>query len=103
MKIDITQKKDNPSLERKEIAFIVREAKATPSRKELREKIAAQVNVDEKKMVVDVLATSYGSTEITGLVRVYNDQKTLKRTELPYIITRNFGKEEAKPAEAKPP
>ena len=101
MKVEITSKRQNEVLNRQEIGFTVKEAGKTPSRKELREKIAALVGADEKKLVVDRLVTSYGSTGVSGTVRVYKDEKDLRELEIKPIVERNFGKpEKPKPAEA---
>ena len=103
MKVNIISKKENPLLARQEIEFEVKDSKVTPSRKEIRQQIAAHINTDEKHLVVDVLVQSYGSTEIKGVARVYKDEKDIKRTETKKVIIRNFGKEavaKKKPAPA---
>lgn len=96
MRIDIVSKKDNKILGRQEVEFTVKEVTSTPSRAEIRKKIAATLNADEKCLIVDVMETAYGSREISGTARVYSNAVDLKKTELPFIITRNFGKEEEK-------
>ncbi|HIH10513.1 MAG TPA: 30S ribosomal protein S24e [Candidatus Diapherotrites archaeon] len=111
MRIDIVKKQENVLLGRQEIEFAVKEVNATPSRKELRQKLAALINADEKNMVVDVFATKYGTSEFGGVCRVYKNDKDLKRTELEYVVHRNFGRpqkpkaaegqEEPKPAAKK--
>ncbi|HLC78988.1 MAG TPA: hypothetical protein VJG83_01025 [archaeon] len=103
MRIDITQKHENKLFGRQEAQFVVKEATTTPSRKELREKIAALIGADEKNLVVDVYNTSYGTTEVSGVCRVYKNESDLRKTELKPIIERNFGRpEKAKPAEEAP-
>ena len=102
MKLGITNKKENNLLHRLEISFTVKEIGKTPSRKELREKIAALAGVDEKNLVVDALSTSYGTTEVSGVARVYKNEKELRRLETKPIIERNFGKpEKPKPDEGE--
>lgn len=93
MRVNIVSKEENPLFSRTEIEFETKDTPKTPSRKELREQIAALVNADEKNMVVDVLQQSYGTSEVTGSARVYKDEKAMKRTEVAKIIIRNFGKE----------
>lgn len=105
MRIDIVSKHENALLGRQEIEFEVKEAKLTPSRKEIREKIAAILGADEKKLVVDVFRTSYGTPLVMGSARIYRNEKDLKGAELDYVIARNFGKPEkpkAGEAEQKP-
>ncbi len=104
MKVEITSKHDNHILNRKEINFTVKDAQATPSRKELREKIAALAGADEKTLVIDVLKTSYGTTQVLGVARVYKTEKDLRATELRQIVERNLGRpEKAKPLETAAP
>ena len=76
-------------------------AKQTPSRKDLREKLAALVDAKEDMLVVDVLETHYGTPDLKGTARVYKDAKELKKTELSYIVKRNFPEKKAE-AEAIP-
>ena len=103
MRVEITTKKDNPILGRKEIEFTVKETKITPSRKELREKIVALTNSDKKNLVIGVLEGNYGTSELKGTARIYNNPEDLKKTELKHMVTRNFGeKKKAKGAEDKP-
>lgn len=96
MKLEIQGKKENPLIGRQEISFSVTETKATPSRKELREAIAAQTNSKEKNIIVDVLDTRFGTTDFKGEARVYENEEQLKKIELKPIVVRNFGKEEKK-------
>ena len=109
MIVNIDEKNENPVLNRTEIKFSAKEAQKTPSRKEIKEKIIALTNSDEKLTVIDVLETRYGTSDLKGTAKIYKDEKQMKKIEEKYILTRNFGKEEAKtenktkaPAEAKP-
>jgi len=102
VKLEIQEKKDNPLIGRQEISFSVTETKATPSRKELREAIAAQTNSKEKNIIVDVLDTRFGTTDFKGEARVYENEEQLKKIELKPIVVRNFGKEEKKATNGSP-
>lgn len=102
MKVDVTEKRQNKILQRQEINFTVKESGRTPSRKELREKVAALVGADEKNLVIDVLKTSYGTVNVSGVARVYKSNEELRALETKPIIERNFGKaEKPKPAEGE--
>ena len=102
MRIDITKKHENNLLGRQEVDFIVKESSTTPSRKELREKIAALLGANEKHLVVDVYDTTFGTSEVKGTARVYKDENNMKKSELEYVVSRNFGKpEKPKAAEAE--
>jgi small subunit ribosomal protein S24e len=102
MDVEIISRKENKILNRQEVGFLVKGAGATPSRKELREKIAALLNADEKTIIVDVLKTSYGSTELKGIARIYKNKKDLERLELSYVIARNFPEEKKTTATTAP-
>ena len=94
MKIDIVKKHENPLTKRTEIDFTIKDAQATPSRKEIREKMAALTGSDEKHLVIDVLDTGFGTTSLKGKARVYKTPEDLKKGELRYVVYRNFGKPE---------
>ncbi len=102
MKVEITSKRENPLMIRQELEFKVKEVNATPSRKDVRQQVAALANADEELMVVDVFETSYGTTEFSGKARVYKNQETLRKTELKQMIGRNFGAGEKKKQEEAP-
>ncbi|MBI4210733.1 MAG: 30S ribosomal protein S24e [Candidatus Diapherotrites archaeon] len=102
MKVEIKSKEENPLLARQEVEFTVKETTVTPSRKELRQQIAAIMGADEKKLVVDVFRTSFGTTDISGTARIYKEEKDMKRIELEPVLGRNFGRpEKAKKQEAE--
>lgn len=105
MKISIVSKKENPLLSRLDVEFEAKEVTATPSRRELRQQLAALTSADEKLLIVDVLGQEYGTQEVKGTARVYKTEKDLKRTETKKLIARNFGKEavaKKKPEATKP-
>ena len=101
MKVEITTKHENVLLNRQEVSFTVKEATSTPSRKDIRQKLTSLTNTNEKNIAVDVLETKYGTTNAKGKAKIYKSPEDLKKTELGYIKTRNFGKEEEKKEEPK--
>ncbi len=101
MEIEIVSRKENILLNREEIDFLAKNFEATPSRKELREKIGAIVNADPKNLVVDIIKNPFGYKEIKGKAKVYKNEKELEKTELPYIVKRNFPEKKENKAEAK--
>lgn len=102
MEVEIISKKDNTLFGRQEIEFAVTQATSTPSRKDLREKVAAQVNADAKTMVIDVLDTSFGTADLKGIARVYKNEKDMKRIELAYVVKRNFPQQKEVQGQAAP-
>ena len=78
MDIDICSKNENKLLGRTEVEFKVKGSKATPSRKDLRGKLAALLNSKEQQVVVDSVKQEFGSGEIAGTARIYNEEEKLK-------------------------
>ncbi len=100
MDFRIAEEKENKILGRREINFEVCEAKNTPSRKEIRKRIAALKNSKEELVSVVRIQQSYGEHRATGLAFVYKDAKTLKQTE-PGYLTKRGTKEKKKETEGK--
>ena len=112
MKVNIVKRTKNPLLKREEIEFALAESKAVPSRKEIAEKIGAQVNAKAGTVVIKLIETVFGSKAFKGTANVYESVEEAKRIEPEFLITRTEGKKkeggekkEEKPAEkpeAKP-
>jgi small subunit ribosomal protein S24e len=101
MKVNIVKRTKNPLLKREEIEFAVEESKAVPSRKEVAEKIGAQVNAKPGSVVIKLIETAFGSKAFRGKANVYDSVEEAKRVEPGFLIARTEGKKEEKPA-AKP-
>ncbi len=97
MRLDITKREKNPLLHREEIYFQVTESKITPSRKEVRAKIAALVNAKEELVIIDKIESEFGKKEFKGYVKVYESKEFRDQVDLPYLSKRI--KEEEKSAE----
>lgn len=105
MKVEITSRCKNPLLQREEIVFAVEGAEKTPSRKELKEKLAAKLGTKAELLNIEKISQKFGSQEIEGNARLYGSEDALKKTELPYMTARNMGqklKKEKKTAAEKP-
>jgi len=99
MKIEISARNTNSLLSREEVSFVVKGVNVTPSKKELREKLSALTNAKPETVVIERVASSFGSNDVSGLARIYKDKAAMKKVEQDFLVVRNFGKEE-KPAEA---
>ena len=100
MKTHVLQKHRNPLLFREEFVIEV-EVEKTASRKELREKIALQLNTDTEKLSIEKIVQPFGSKHLKVVCRVYDSLELLEKTELPQIVFRNRG-EKRKPAKKEP-
>lgn len=103
MKVEITEKVENPLLQRAEIKFRVDHSGGpTPKRLDVRAQLASQLGVPEEFVVIDKLASMYGRQMASGIARVYGSREGLEELEPKYLLTRGLpteAKEEAKPEE----
>lgn len=90
MDIRIDSDKRNELLGRREIGFVLNYKGATPSRKEVLDKISAKLNLDQKLVVIDSLRTRFGSSELHGLLRVYDSEEMKLKLERPYLLKRGI-------------
>jgi len=94
MEIEVIEEKENPVLHRKEVSFKVVHKGPTPRRKEVREKLIANLSADKKLFVVDSLESGFGSREERGLAKIYEDIEAMVETEPRHNLKSNFsGKE----------
>lgn len=96
MKIKISSQKRNDLLKRREITFTVdHEKTGTPSRGEVRERIAARMNANIDCAYIRKMETKTGSTIMAGEANVYDSPEQAKYTEPDHILLRNTPKEKA--------
>ncbi len=102
MKVDIVSKEKNKLLEREEIEFEIKDSKSSPSRKEVRESIAALSETKPENVVIEEISSNFGTKDFGGKARVYDKIENLKKTELKYLSHRDNGtKIERKPKPMK--
>ena len=99
MDIKVLSEKNNPVLNRREIAFKVIHDEATPSRKSIVERLAATQNSKVGLVFVDSLKTEFGKRETIGYAKIYETEERAKQIERAHIIERNTF---TKPEEAAP-
>ena len=99
MDIKVLNEKNNPVLNRREIAFKVIHDEATPSRKSIVERLAATQNSKVGLVFVDSLKTEFGKRETIGYAKIYETEERAKQIERAHIIERNTF---TKPEEAAP-
>jgi small subunit ribosomal protein S24e len=96
MKIEISEKVENPLLQRMEIKFKVDHSHGpTPKRLDVRAQLAGQLGVPEEVVIIDKLASMYGRQVASGIARVYSSRQELEELEPKYLLQRGL------PAEAK--
>lgn len=92
MEIQILKDKNNVLLNRRELDFVVKYEGSTPSRIDVRNKLAALLNVPLELLVIQRFATEYGIQEARGYAKLYSDIQRMKQIENEYILKRNPGK-----------
>ncbi len=105
MEIQIIKDKTNSLLNRREISLRVKD-KATPSRIEVKGKLAALLNSKPELIVIERLDTIYGKQELMGTACIYQAEERLKQLAHQHLIARDAPKvkegAEAAPAQAAP-
>lgn len=91
MDIKVLNEKNNPVLNRREIAFKVIHDEATPSRKEsIVERLAATQNSKVGLVYVDSLKTEFGKRETIGYAKIYETEERAKQIERAHIIRKHL-------------
>ena len=82
-------------MKRKEISFEIDHLnQSTPTKLEIRKKIAAQFNAPLENIYIKYLKSQSGLPKTLGLARIYDSEERAKLVEAEYIIKRNQPKEE---------
>jgi len=89
MDIRIIKDKKNLLLNRRELDFVVRYEGSTPSRNDIKNKLAAMLNAPLELLVIQRIKTEYGMQEAKGYAKLYEDADRLKEVELEYVLKRN--------------
>lgn len=101
MDIEVSDKKQNPLLGRWEVRFNVHHpGEKTPTRDQIREKLATQLNSKKGLVVVDSMASAYGKGATKGYARVYETPEHIAKNEPHYLLKRNK-LEELRPKKVK--
>jgi small subunit ribosomal protein S24e len=98
MDIRILKDKKNELLNRRELDFAVKYEGPTPSRNDVRNKLAAMLNASADLLVIQRIKTEYGMQEGKGYAKLYENEERMKAVELEHVLKRNQG--EAKEEEA---
>lgn len=100
MDIKVLEEKNNPLLQRREVKFSVSHNLGTPSREEIKGKLAAYLNSKPELVIIERMRSQFGMRETRGYAKIYETQERLKSVETEHIIQRNTKKEAKKEGEA---
>jgi small subunit ribosomal protein S24e len=101
MEIHIIKDKTNPLLKRRELSLKIQN-KGTPSRIEVKNKIAALANSRPELIVIEHLETVFGKQEVVGSASIYETEGQLKRLAHQHLAARD-ARDAPKATEAKEP
>jgi small subunit ribosomal protein S24e len=97
VKTEIVNNQRNDLLKRNEVKFsIYHEEGGTPSRVDVKQKLAASLDVNEERIYISKYGTKTGSMITVGEANVYDSVEQAKMIEPKYIILRNSPKTEKK-------
>jgi small subunit ribosomal protein S24e len=92
--VEILKENKNPLIDRFEIEFRVDHfGKGTPNRLDLKKKIAAMKNGNEKLTIIKNLKTNFGASYVIGIAYIYENAKELQYFEPFHIKVRNLDKD----------
>ncbi|MDD5318124.1 MAG: 30S ribosomal protein S24e [Candidatus ainarchaeum sp.] len=94
MEISVKDRKENRLLRRAEARFEVEFEGATPSRKEVKEKLCAALNSKPELTVIGWMAQGFGKNTLSGYAKVYEDAASAS-VELPHAVLREKGEKKA--------
>ena len=90
MKMEITQKKDNPLFKRTEINFVIDHAgAATPTKGAVVEEIAQKMKAAKDTIILDNMESVFGNGKTNGYVKVYESKEAAIEFEPEYKLKRN--------------
>ncbi len=87
MELQITKDKKNPLLKRREVSIKINN-KGTPSRIDVKNKLAAMANSKPELIVIEHLDTVFGKMELTGTASIYESEERLKQLAHQHLMAR---------------
>ncbi len=91
MELQIIKDKTNPMLKRREVSMKIT-SKGTPSRIEVKNKLAAMANSMPELIVIEHLDTAFGKMELTGAASVYETEERLNQLAHQHLLARGAPK-----------
>lgn len=90
MEIKVTEIRENKLLGRKEIYFdVIHEGEPTPSRADVKGKLAAMLDLDPNTMVLQYIRSYFGSHVSKGYAKAYETRERMLYIEPEYILLRD--------------
>ncbi len=87
MEVKVTEVKENKLLGRKEIYFeVVHEGEPTPSRKDVKGKLVAMLDLNPETTVIQYIRSYFGSHVSKGYAKAYYDRERMMYIEPDYVL-----------------
>lgn len=100
MEIEITDKVENPLLDRTEIHFdCLYQGESTPKVLDVKNRLVAFLNVDKSLLVVDKVKPLFGEGKAQGYAKLYNSQESLSEIERKHVLEKNQEPQKAEEGE----
>jgi len=90
LEIRVESERYNPLLKRRELHLRVSFNGKTPSRAEIREKVAGIMNAEQNRLVIDYVKNEFGKREAKIYAKIYDSAEAMKAIEEKHILERNF-------------
>ena len=87
MDIEIVKDEANVLLNRRDIVF--KTEGTGRSRESVKSTLVALLNTNPKLLILDRMNSRYGTQDILGYARLYDNEQNLRRIEPDYMIARN--------------
>lgn len=94
MDIKIIEDKNNALLNRREVNFVVTFKGPTPPRNDVKNKMAAMLNVPVELVIIQKMENEFGKQEALGYAKIYEDASRMKEIERESVLVRNALPEE---------
>jgi len=89
MEIRIIEKKENKLLGRNEIYFeVMHEGEPTPSRKDVKGKLVAMLDLNPEATVIQYIRSYFGSHVSKGYAKAYESRERMMYIEPEYVLKR---------------
>ncbi|NVM27343.1 MAG: 30S ribosomal protein S24e [Candidatus Helarchaeota archaeon] len=100
IKLIIKKEFDNLLLNRKQIDFeLLHQKMSTPTRAEVKSKLAAQFNVKPDRVIISKLTPKFGQAFTVGYAKIYNTKEDAETIEPKHSMKRNQPKAKKKEKE----
>ncbi|HYC19976.1 MAG TPA: hypothetical protein VEF35_05085, partial [Candidatus Bathyarchaeia archaeon] len=89
MQIEVIKEENNKLLNRKQLQLKIQYEAATPARKEVKDKVAADFKVEPERVIIDNMQTAFGKKEATAYIKIYESAEAALQIEQEHILKRN--------------